>query len=537
MRIERIHGACILARYSTDNQNEDSIEIQVQKCTDYCSRNNIPVLDVYPDYAVSGMKTSRAQLDRMLEDLRQGRGDTVVILEQSRMTRNLEVWLRLRSELNSMGVRLISVMEDYVGGNMQDPNVFMQETTKEIFHQMYVLYIRQKVFTKLHHMAANGDHTGGKPALGYRVEDKHLVIDEKEADIVRRIFREYDDGRSYAEIIAGLNRDGIKTKRGSEFGKNSLNGILHNEKYIGTLVYGERVYRPDGTRNTHKPEGTDVIRLEDAIPAIISREQFARVQERMAQNKHQQAGRPSTNREYPLKGKVFCGECGSGMHVRISRRKGHAYYYYNCNSKQNKLTGCANPPIRADELEDIVETYVRALLGNPRIIEATAKRIQDAAESLNKSAAAQLAALIQEDKALSAKIDRLVDAIADGAYSATLSSRLTALEAQKAKVSIRIAELKKTADVAALPSARLQELFAHIVRSAVTDRKAIFSIVTKVEVFADDIKIYTTFDPDNKGTTFPVTDGKSIEIDGIPSGVPRIFIDCTGLVLLVKRHR
>lgn len=343
MRTDRTPGALIAARYSTDNQDADSIELQVERCTAYCQERGIPVLDVYADYAVSGMKAHRNELDRLLDDLRAGKGDIVVILDQSRMIRNMPRWFELRGEISAMGVKVVSVTQPFIGGDLRDPSVFMMETTSGMINHMWVLQTRQKVLAKMHHMAKTGQHTGGKPALGYRVQHDplpngergpgYLVIDEDEAAIVRRIFREYDEGRSYKQIIDGLNADGIKTKRGSAFGANSLHDLMHNEKYIGTLVYGSKVYRSDGSRNTHSPEGSDIVRIENAVPAIIDPELFDRVQRRMAENKRLQGGRPPEKREYPLKGKVYCGECGGALTVARSVSKGTAYYYYRCARK------------------------------------------------------------------------------------------------------------------------------------------------------------------------------------------------------------
>ena len=75
----RTHGAFILARYSTDQQNPDSIEVQVGKCTEWCSTNALPILGIFADMAVSGMKDTRPQYEMMMQQLRQERADTVVI--------------------------------------------------------------------------------------------------------------------------------------------------------------------------------------------------------------------------------------------------------------------------------------------------------------------------------------------------------------------------------------------------------------------------------------------------------------------------
>ena len=97
--MQRPHGAYILARYSTDSQNPDSIEVQVDKCSEWCRTNRLPVLGVYADFAVSGMRDDRPQYRRMMEELRLGGADTVVVYDQSRMFRKMTAWFEFRDEL------------------------------------------------------------------------------------------------------------------------------------------------------------------------------------------------------------------------------------------------------------------------------------------------------------------------------------------------------------------------------------------------------------------------------------------------------
>ena len=106
---QRVRGAFISARYSTDNQNPDSIEVQVEKCREWCHQNNMPVLGIYADEATSGMKDTRAQYEKMMRQLRLGFADTVVIYDQSRMFRKMTAWFAFRDELASMGVNVVSV--------------------------------------------------------------------------------------------------------------------------------------------------------------------------------------------------------------------------------------------------------------------------------------------------------------------------------------------------------------------------------------------------------------------------------------------
>lgn len=529
---ERVHGCFIYPRYSTDNQSAETIEVQIEKCTAYCHQNHIPILGVYPDYAISGMKASRPQYDRMIADLKAGMADTVVVYDQSRLFRDMVYWFQCRAELQAMGVQIISVTQPYVGGDLRDPSVYMQEATWGLFNQLHVLQTRQKTMAALRHMAQNGQHTGGKPALGYRSENGRLVLDEKEAPIVRRIFKEYYSGKSYREIVAGLNADGITTKLGNAWGNNSLNAILKNEKYKGTIVYGEKVYRPDGTRNTAKPEGKDVIRIDNGLPAIVTAELWEAVQARMHQNQKAQSGRPATARSYPLKGKVFCGICGSAMSVAASKNKKGIYYYYRCG-KKDRNGSCDCPPIRADKLEELVVTWIRALMGNADIQQETLTLLKQEADKINQSGISAYMAMEDQQQKVTRQIERIIDAIAAGAYSQSMNARLQALEEEKANNEARLKSLRRAAEMASLPSKQLETLYKKVIAAAQNDTAAVCSVVSRVEVYPDHIIIYTAFDPDHTPQRWDAADAEAVTLDadfidtvGTPSGVfvkqPRI---------------
>lgn len=501
MGVQRVSGCFIYGRYSTENQQADSIEVQVERCTEYCQRQKLPVLGVYADYAVSGMKASRPQYDRMLADLKAGMASTVVVYDQSRLFRDMTLWFQARTELEKMGVGIISITQPFVGGDIKDPTVFSQEAMWALFNQIHVLQTRQKTIAKMRHMAENGQHTGGKPALGYRNENGHLVIDEEEAKTVRRIFREYASGKSYREIIAGLNADGITTKLGNPWGANSLNALLRNEKYIGRIVYGEKVYRPDGTRNTAKPEGKNVIRIENGIPAIVTPELWEVVHDRFAINAAQQRGRPAAVRDNPLKGKVLCGLCGGAMTMVSSKKKGKGtYYYFRCANKDRHHT-CEMAPISADLLEELVANHVRSLIGSPDIRQETMALLEQETTRINQRGTERYKNLSDELTRLDLQISRIITAIENGAYSPTMNTRLHELEAKKAQTESQLKSLRKAAEVAALPQTRLESLYQDVLTAAETDTAAVCSIVSKVIVYPNRIIVFTAFDPKPDGWT------------------------------------
>lgn len=536
---ERTHGAFIYPRFSTEHQH--SIEEQVDACSRRCRELGLTVLGVYADEAVSGTKLSRRNFDRMMDDLRAGLADTVVIYDQSRLMRDIEGWFAVRKELQLLGVRVISATQEFVGGDIRKSDNFMMESIQATFDQMHVLITREKVTAKLHYMAKAGLHTGGVPALGYRTKDvgdgkKILEVDEKEAAIVRRIFREYDSGQSYKSIIDGLNADGIRTKRGNKFGSNSLHDLLKNQLYNGVQIYGAKVYRQDGTRNSHAPEGENVITRDAPELEIIDKATFERVQQRMEQNKHKQAGRPPEARNYPLKGKVYCGECGSAMTVATSRKNGHVYYYYRCAAK-DRSHECTGRPIRCDDLEQLVVDYVRGLIGCPEVKDRAMQYLRREADAINKTGIDRLKAMQQDQRTVQAKIDNIITAIEDGNYIPSMRDRLKQLEAEKAAIESKINGLSRSAAVASLPSEKFGAVYKRLCAISQTNAAAILSMVSRVEIFNDCIKIYTLFNPDDDVQQTKGSTGKFIEIPGTPSGVPRIIINFCGITIMVPRRK
>lgn len=526
----RPHGAFILARYSTDNQNADSIEVQVGKCSEYCAAQGLPVLGVYADYAVSGMKGTRPQYEAMMAALRADQADTVVIYDQSRMFRDMTLWFNFRRDLECLGVSVHSVTQPNIGGDLKNPAVFLEESVWAVFNQLHVLQTTQKVNAAKQRKARMGEHNGGIPPLGYKVVAKRLEIDEPEAAIVRRIFHEYAQGSSYKSIIDGLNRDGLKTKRGNPFGSNSLHDLLKNEKYTGVLTYGGKPYRADGTRNTHGASGPDAIRAEEAVPPVISRELFDTVQERMAKNKHAQGGRPGTKRDYPLKGKVFCGLCKSALYVSTSKK---IYDYYKCGGKKNG-NGCEGVICSVDKLEQLVADTLRSQLGSPTITDTLAETLRTEARKFQGDAAARYQRLQQQELEITRKLDNAADAILDGLASPTLKRRAADLESQLHAIRRELKNIRTQAESTDIPLDRLRELL-HLALSP-ENTAALLSIVTRVELYPDRIEIYTILDPDPTKHPNYTTHGLLVtKTDGTVSGVPLIFVTPQFLRIVVTR--
>lgn len=542
------HGAYILARYSTENQSEASIEVQVERCTEWCNRNSLQVLDIFADRAISGMKETRPEYQRMMQALYAGGADTVVIYDQSRMFRNMVYWFQFREALQRIGVHVVSVTQPTVGGDLNDPAVFLNEGVTALFNQMWVLQTQQKVREGVRQRAKSGKHTGGVPALGYRVENERLVIDEDEAETVRLIFGLYAAGHGYMDIIRELNRRGLKTKRGNAFGKNSIHDLLKNEKYVGRALFGGKPIGYNGSRNSHAARSGG---LETECPAIVSQALFDAVQKKLSQNR-KSPGRSVVKMNQPLKGKVFCGDCGSAMTIcYVTPPKTHERYaYYKCAAKKRGLP-CSSKMIRKDELEETVSSAVLDMLGNPAAKENLLEVLRKQRDEITVTSAPRLESLKAELSALQKKIKNSVTAIMDGLSSPELIAQTNAAEARKAEIEEEIKNLEESIEHSGISDEVLPVLLDKLIKNAKTNVSALLSAVIRVEVYEETLKIWTIFDdgdPDhqkkinknNVSSLVPIDDspGELCINVGTTSGVPR-FMQKNEIVfaLLVARSQ
>lgn len=281
------------------------------------------------------------------------RFDFVPVHKLDRFARNRSDSIGYRMELKRHNTTLISVIENLDEDN---PESIILESVLEGMNEYYSRNLAREVRKGLNENALKCQHNGGKPPLGYKVDPqtKLLEIDNEEALAVRIIFQSVLDDKGYFHIIKQLNENGMKTKLGKPFGKNSLHDILRNEKYCGVYIYNRTQAKTDNKRNNHKSKSNeDIIRIENGVPAIVSKEMFERVQEIM--NRRTNKTPTSAAKEiYLLSDKIYCGECGAvycGNRHRSSRGK-TTIVTYRCNNQSNKTSiACKNKEINKNTLK------------------------------------------------------------------------------------------------------------------------------------------------------------------------------------------
>lgn len=265
--------AYIYARFSSENQSELSIEAQVRACREYAERHGMTVLDVYADEAISGRGIStskRRQYQRLLVDIQRGMATVILCHQYDRLARDLREQVNLNAAMKEIGVRIIAVAQDL--GESKESRLLLRPLIWSL-SEYYSENLAFETRKGLKETALKALHTGGVPPFGYDIVGQRYVINELEAHYVRRIFDEALNGGSFSGLLAEMKAAGIRGKRGAEIRYTQIYEMLHNEKYTGTYVYSPEQESNRAARRS-KPHA---IRIEDAIPAIISREDFEAV--------------------------------------------------------------------------------------------------------------------------------------------------------------------------------------------------------------------------------------------------------------------
>ncbi|ALP36039.1 serine recombinase [Paenibacillus sp. IHB B 3084] len=306
-------------RVSTDSEEQkESYTNQVNYYTQYIQNNlEWEMADIYADEGITGTNTkNRTHFNRMIQDARNGKLDLILVKSISRFARNTLDLLKYVRELKSLGVAVFFERE----------NINTLDTTGEVLLTI-LSSLAQDESRNISENSRWGILRGfqnGKVFcnttrfLGYD-KDEHgeLVINEPEAEIVRRIYEEYLDGKSYQAIARGLMRDHIKTVTGGDtWWDSSITLILTNEKYYGALLQQKTVTVDFLTHKRIKNRGQEQQYLiEDNHEPIVSKEIFEAVQKekaRRAKLKGNVMGESKRySSKYALSSKVYCGCCGA----------------------------------------------------------------------------------------------------------------------------------------------------------------------------------------------------------------------------------
>lgn len=342
----------IYARYSSQRQNETSIEAQLYECHRYCEQNGYNVICEYIDKEITGTISDRPHFLQMIEDSIEKRFKAVIVYQFDRFSRDKYDNAIFKRKLLDNGVKVISVKEPVSDG----ASGILMEGMYEVLSQYYSAELGQKVGRNMRLNARDGWFNGGTLILGYKktkvnFENYNKVkveIDPQIAPTIRECFEMRANDTNMKDILEFLNSKGFKTSKGNSFKKSTLGGMFRNKRYMGIVVYGGEEYP--------YPE-----------LAIVDKELFERVQEVNRKYEHAPAkAKAKPDENYILTTKLFCGKCKSTMvGTSGTSQNGTIYKYYVCSNVLKKK--CNKKNISKQLLEDLVVNECRSILTDENI--------------------------------------------------------------------------------------------------------------------------------------------------------------------------
>jgi len=496
--------AAIYARYSSDLQSPTSIEDQIRICREKARERGFIVAEehVYTDAAMSGAALlNRPSIVALIDAAGRGCFDVVIAEAQDRLSRDMEDVAGLFKRLTYAGVRIFTLAEGEISA--------LHIGLKGAMNALFLEDMKKKVRRGQRGQVERGRAAGGL-SYGYRVlhrfgpdgkpENGLREIDPDQAAIIRRVFALVIDGKSPRAIAGLFNAEGVKPPRGRWWNASTINGnpgrgngILHNELYIGQLIYNRQthVYDPETGRRLARfnpPEAwTRVAAPElriidqatwDAVHASRRRELSSPAPESgegRGGGMHTRLARARAARrpKHLLSGLLRCGACG-GAYVVVGKG------VVGCANRKERKTCDNTRTARIDRLEERVLANLREHLLAPAVVAEAIRAYRAEMEVVLSQAGQRRAEREKRLARLEGQIERVVTAIADGTDTPALRARMVEMESERA-------EIQRQAKIEARPAAvQLHPEAAEMYAGMVADLAA---ALNRPDTAADALKI------------------------------------------------
>jgi site-specific DNA recombinase len=413
--------AAIYARFSTDMQNERSIEDQIALCRDYAVRQGFTVVETCEDRALSGASLhNRPGIQELMTAAKRRKFEIVVAESMSRIGRDQEDRAAIRKRLKFAGVTIMTPADGVVTD--------LTDGIRAVIDSQYLDDLKHAVRRGMSGKVRAG-LSGGGLTYGYRVVKKFdekgepvkglREVDVDQAAIVRRIFAEYIAGRSPRTIAYDLNRDGVPPPRGSRWNASTINGnqrrgngVLNNELYRGRLIWNKvrMVKDPDTGRRVSRPN-PEIEWQTVSVPdlAIVTDEMFQGAQQRKAAHAHQLPTHQRRPRHI-LSGLLRCAACGSGM-SSYGGKNGQTRI--RCTAAHENGT-CPDPmTFELASVESAVLYGLRKELQHPDLIAECVRTYHAERQRLSAASSRNIARLERRGE-IDREVSRLVDGSAKG---------------------------------------------------------------------------------------------------------------------------
>ena len=432
----------IYARYSSDLQSDASIEDQIRLCSEKAKSENWEVVNCYTDAGISGASLMRPGIQSLISAAMRTEFDILLTEALDRLSRDQEDIAGIYKRMEFSGIKIITLSE----GKISPLHIGLKGT----MNSMFLKDLADKTRRGLRGRVEKGK-SGGGLAYGYKVARKFNAagevirgerkIDEVQADIVRRIFREYAHlNKSPKKIASDLNEEGVPCPSGKTWAQSTINGnrrrgtgILNNNLYIGELIWNRQRFIKDPSTGRRVPRfnpESEWIKHDVPNLRIVPKELWDAAKARQ-KSLDLKTGNPVHKRrpQYLLSGLLVCGECSGGFSKMNADR-------YGCSTFRNKgHCVCSNKKtIKASVLEDVVLSALETHLMRDDLIEVFCEEYQ---KSLNELRSVQRATLKKQKAELSRlgkEKDNIIQAIKDGVPAALIKDELEQISKKQAEL-------------------------------------------------------------------------------------------------------
>ncbi len=390
---ERIYKVALYVRLSVlDSGKKDSDTVETQEALLRRFIQGKPyfmLVSVYIDNGETGVSFKRGEFERLMEDVRAGKIDCIIVKDLSRFGRNyIETGEYLEKIFPFLGIRFIAVNDGY-DSSSPSASDSLSLHLKNLVNDVYARDISAKICPVLREKQERGEFIGAWAAYGYvkSKQDKHrILVDRESASVVRDIFKWRLEGLSYQGICRRLTEQNIPSPSQYRYAKGwvqnekwtdapwrvqTIKGILCNEVYLGHMVQGrKRESLFHGQRQTPVPKEQWII-VENTHEPIIDRQTFEAVQRLNRQKTEEYRTKQDRfseieNTENILKGLVYCGDCGTNLvrykNVRENKHttpKFHVWYNYICPVHAADLTRCSFLSVSERDLLEAVNSAIK----------------------------------------------------------------------------------------------------------------------------------------------------------------------------------
>lgn len=394
--------SCIYTRLSRDDGDKpesDSIANQRALIRDYLKQHKeITIVSEHSDDGYSGVNFERPGFAEMMDEIREGKVDCVVVKDLSRFGRNyIEAGNYIEKVFPFMGVRFIAINDSYDSSDKSQSDSLVVPF-KNLINDAYCKDISVKIRSQLEIKRKKGEYIGAFVVYGY-VKDpedhNRIIVDTYAAEVVRAIFRWKMAGMSQNRIADKLNSQGVlcpmeyklsmgvkvqtnfRVHKQAKWSAVSVTRILTNELYTGVLLQGKSSTPNYKVKKRFDKEQSEWIRIENAHEAIITAGEFETVQELLGKDTRIS---PDEEALYPLAGYVVCGDCGQNMVRKTIPRRGKKYVYYVCSTNKAKK-GCSSHSISENKLMDAVLHVIKEQISTVMRIEGLLEMAQSLPEN------------------------------------------------------------------------------------------------------------------------------------------------------------